>query len=43
VADTGVVDLNADLMGPWGSDLDILDREVLAGFPGNGSLSKSAL
>jgi hypothetical protein len=43
VADTGVVDLNADLMGPWGGNLDILDREVLAGFPGNGSLSKSAL
>ena len=43
VADTGVVDLNADLMGLWGSNLDILDREVLAGFPGNGSLSKSAL
>ena len=43
VADTGVVDLNADLMGPRGSNLDILDREVLAGFPGNGSLSKSAL
>ena len=43
VADTGVVDFNADLMGPRGSNLDILDREVLAGFPGNGSLSKSAL
>ena len=38
VADTGVVDLNADLVGPGGSDLDILDGEVLASFPGNGGL-----
>lgn len=38
VADTGVVDLNADLVGLGGCDLDILNGEVLAGFPGNGSL-----
>ena len=38
VADTGVVDLNADLVGPGGSDLDILNGEVLASFPGNGGL-----
>lgn len=38
VADTCVVDLDADLMGPGGSDLDGLDGKVLAGFPGNGRL-----
>lgn len=38
VADTGVVDLNADLVGPGGKDFDILNGEVLAGFPGNGGL-----
>jgi hypothetical protein len=41
VADTGVVDLNTDLVGLGGCNLDILDREVLAGFPGNGSLRLS--
>ena len=35
VADTSVVDLDADLVGPGGRDLDILNGEVLAGFPGN--------
>lgn len=40
VADTGVVDLNADLMGLGRGDLDILDAEVLAGFPGNGRLGR---
>jgi hypothetical protein len=38
VADTGVVDLNADLVGLGGCDLDILNGEILAGFPGNGGL-----
>lgn len=38
VADTGVVDLDADLVGLWGSDLDVLDGEVLASLPGDGSL-----
>lgn len=42
VADTGVVDLNADLVGPGGPNLDILNGEVLAGFPGNGGLLQSA-
>ena len=38
VADTGVVDLNANFVCPWWSNLDILNGEVLAGFPGDGSL-----
>jgi len=38
VADTGVIDLNADLVGPGWEDFDILNGKVLAGFPGNGSL-----
>lgn len=41
VADTGVVDLNADLMGPRGKNLDILDGKVLAGFPGDCGLFQS--
>lgn len=39
VADTCVVNLDTDLMGPGRSDLDVLDGKVLAGFPGNGGLS----
>lgn len=38
VADSGVVDLNADFVGSWGQDFDVFDGEVLAGFPGDGSL-----
>jgi hypothetical protein len=38
VADTSVVNLNADLVGLGGSDLDILDGQRLTGSPGNGSL-----
>lgn len=38
VADTRVVDLNADLVGPGWENLDVLDGKVLAGFPGNSSL-----
>ena len=38
VADTGVVDLNANLMGLGGCNLDILDGERLASSPGDGSL-----
>ena len=38
VADTGVVDLNADLVGPGWEDFDILNGKVLARFPGNGGL-----
>ena len=38
MADTSVVDLNADLVGLGRGNLDGLDAQVLAGFPGNGSL-----
>lgn len=38
VADTGVVDLNADFVCSWGQDFDVFDRQVLAGFPGDGGL-----
>lgn len=38
VADTSVVDLNTDFIGPGRSDLDVLDRKLLAGFPGDGGL-----
>lgn len=38
VADAGVVDLDADLVGLGGSNLNVLDGEVLAGLPGDGSL-----
>lgn len=39
MADTGVIDLDADLMGLGHTDLDVLDAEVLASLPGNGGLS----
>lgn len=38
MADTGVVDLDADLVGLWGRNLDVFDGEVLASLPGDGSL-----
>ena len=38
VADTSVVDLNADFVSLGGSDLDVLNGEGLAGSPGNGGL-----
>lgn len=38
MADTGVVDLDTDLVGLWGCNLDVLDREFLASFPRNGGL-----
>lgn len=38
MADTGVVDLNADLVGLWRGNLNILDGEGLASTPGDGSL-----
>jgi hypothetical protein len=38
MADTRVVDLNADLALLWWLDFDILNAQVLAGLPGNGSL-----
>lgn len=39
VADTGVVDLDPDLMSFGRGNFDILDDEVLAGLPGDGGLS----
>lgn len=38
VADTGVVNLDADFVGFGSSNLDVLDAEVLASLPGDGSL-----
>lgn len=38
MADTSVVDLNADFVGLWGRNLDILDGEVFASLPRNGGL-----
>lgn len=38
VAHTSVVDLNTDLVGFGGSDLDVLNGEVLAGLPGDSGL-----
>ncbi len=33
-----IVDLNADFVGFGGSNLNVLDREVLSSLPGNGGL-----
>lgn len=38
VADTGVVDLDTDFVGPGRKNLNLLDGEVFAGFPSNCSL-----
>ena len=38
VTNTGVVDLNAHLVGSGGGNLDILDGERLTGLPGDGGL-----
>lgn len=43
VADTGVVNLDSDLMGLGRSDLDILNGQFLASFPGDGSLASYGL
>lgn len=43
VADTCVVDLDTDFVSLGRSDLDILDGEVFAGFPGNGGLASDGL
>lgn len=43
VADTGVVNLHADLVGLGRSNLDILDAQLLASLPGNGSLAGDGL
>lgn len=38
MTDTSVIDLNADLVGLGGSNLDILNGELLASFPRDGGL-----
>lgn len=43
VADTSVVDLDTDFVSLGRSDLNILNGEVLAGFPGNGGLASDGL
>jgi hypothetical protein len=43
MADTSVVDLDADLMCLRRSDLDVLDAEVLARFPSHGGLAGDGL
>ena len=43
MANTSVVNLNADLMGLGGSHLDVLNGEVLAGLPGDGGLAGDGL
>ena len=43
MADTGVKDLNTDLVGLGRRDLDILDGEVLASLPGDGGLAGDGL
>jgi len=41
MADTSVIDLDADFMSFGGSDLNVLDGKVLASFPGNCCLYES--
>jgi hypothetical protein len=43
MADTGVVNLDSDLVGLGGSDLNVLDAQLLAGLPGHGSLAGDGL
>lgn len=43
MADAGVADLDADLMGLGRRHLDILNAELLAGAPGNGRLAGDGL
>lgn len=43
MAYTGVVDFDPDLMGLGRGDLDILDAELLAGFPGDSCLAGDGL
>lgn len=38
MADTSVHNLDADFMCFWRGNLDVLDGQVLASFPGNGTL-----
>lgn len=39
VTDTGVVDLDADLVGAGRIDGNVLNNEVFSGFPGDGGLA----
>lgn len=43
VAHASVVHLDADFMGSGREDLDVLDDQVFASFPGHGSLADDAL
>jgi hypothetical protein len=43
MADAGVVDLDADLVGAGRQYLDVLIAELLAGAPGNGGLASDGL
>lgn len=43
MADTSVVDLDADLVGLGRSNLDVLDAQRLAGLPGDGGLAGDGL
>lgn len=43
VANTSVVDLDTDLVGPGGKDLNVLERKRLAGLPGDGGLASDGL
>jgi hypothetical protein len=43
VADSSVVNLDADFVGLWWGYFDVFDGEVLAGFPGDSSLSDVSL
>jgi hypothetical protein len=43
VANTSVVDLDTDLVGPGGEDLNVLDGKGLAGLPGDGGLASDGL
>lgn len=43
MADTSVVNLDADLVGLGRSNLDVLDAQRLAGLPGDGGLAGNGL
>jgi hypothetical protein len=43
MTNSGVVDLDSNFVGLWGRDLDILDAQFLASFPGHGGLAGNGL
>lgn len=43
VADTGVVDLDSDLVGLGRGDLDVLNAQLFASLPGNGGFAGNRL